>query len=89
MCIRHKWKARIHNITQYTTIEWAERKIGLSETDIIKICIKCGKVKIESYDEKLRVSDFVGTKVGKMLARYESDLMALALEKELENGKNV
>ena len=71
---RHKWKARLHNTKICNTLEDRDADFGYPQTTIIMICIRCGKIQIESHNEKLVYNDFRGTSVGDMIVRYYDEL---------------
>ena len=70
MWCRHVEKARLINYVVYGTIENREKEYGCPKTKIIYICTKCSRIQIDKYDEILTNEDFVGTKIGEMLDRY-------------------
>jgi hypothetical protein len=68
MC-KHKYRARLSYVRIYPDVSHQAVELGYDETTLIKVCVRCGKVKSKSWELKLTEEDFVGTKVGDMLER--------------------
>jgi len=69
---KHVYKARLDTLNTYANIANFQAKLyDRRRTELVKICVQCGKVRVKTYRRKLLDNDFADTPIGKMLDRYK------------------